>query len=62
LHLVGSFYEFYFTVHGSMNMRLYYVIYNMQQLYTVCVVREIKKFYFELITEYKLYVVNMNHN
>jgi hypothetical protein len=45
-----------------MNMRLYYVIYNMQQLYTVCVVREIKKFYFELITEYELYVVDMNHN
>jgi len=49
-------------MHGSMNMRLYYVIYSMQQLYTSCVVREIKKFYFELITEYELYVVDMNHN
>jgi len=42
----------------------YYVIYNVHQLYTVqvCVFGKIQKFSFKLITEYELYVVDMNHN
>jgi hypothetical protein len=27
LHLFGSFYEFYITMHRSMNIKLYYIIY-----------------------------------
>jgi len=58
----------YFVKHSPHGKKvwvmLYYVIYNMHQLCTVrvCVLGKIKKFSFELITEYELYVVDMNRN